>query len=64
MNQQLPEGTEAWDGREYYFFTVMFSSPRKSLCSDRHPKGTHLRVRDEVYVLTKAGCNGWVRFQQ
>lgn len=47
-----------------FSFMVVFSSPRKSLSSDRDPEGTRLRVRDEVYVLSKAGCNGWVCFQQ
>jgi len=63
--EQLPEGAEAWEGREYFsFFTVVFSSPRKSPCPDRDPKRTRLGVRDEGYVLTKAGCNGWLCFQQ
>lgn len=35
----------------------MFSSPRKSLCSDRDPKGTPLRARAEVSALTEAGCS-------
>lgn len=52
MNQQLAE--KPWPGRagniSIFCFMVMFSSPKESPCFARGPRGTRLRVRDEVYV--------------
>lgn len=55
---QLPQGTAAWKGKQYFFFTTIFSCPRKSLCSDRDPEGTQLRVRDGASALSRAGGPG------
>lgn len=39
----------------FFSFMAVFSSPRKSLCSARVPKGPCLRERDEAYGLSEAG---------